>query len=1004
MQRILAILLGATLLVPTTLASHNTEDAIADQAEFSINSALRLPDPTRLGEVPDRETSPKRVQGQAQQPSFPLQKQAGGVAAENTLWAKFPNGTLPIRARGGQQTGSAARRVPSGQSHTPRTRVAKAPQGGFGQRVCVCLCLFGQNLARWRSHEVASQPVCVPASAGSVLDTHCTSPARSYPTRGSPRQGDFPQKGTRAASGAHRSRRGTAEVAFMATEVQNASAFCQVPRQQQNWVCDLPARMDASWFCTRTRMSVCKTNMPSFADANNRATRYSYDRLGRVITKQLPLSEGTVTYTYDSSAGSENAKGKLAKLEDPAQTKTFSYDKLGRTKKEIRNHKTVTHHQLKVNYETEYEYDLLGRLKSIKYPENPVSETRARACYEYGNTSFVKRVQINVDAESLLFTENCNRDIVSNITYNEFGQTKMFRLGNGVETKYTYDIKGRLIRLKSQREEDGSIKIYQDADYAFAIDNNIKTIANNNSFYQANYAYTYDGLDRLVDSNGSFQEHPNPVNSNDTTEQRFRRAFQYAKNGNLTRKEIFDTQTQEVTEGWDYSYANHAATQIAVNGSRRFRMSYDSVGNLTEKEDLTNNLHKEITYDSYNRISQIRDAANDVVVGAYHYDDQGFRVHKKGYYEKGNVPKNVEIIYPSMFYGIEYVPEDSTADSINNIYLNGIRIAALDQNSAVAYFITDQVDSVNLILDDAGKVLTTTQHLPYGETFVHRGDTDFVPKFNSQELDKESGLYYFNARYYEAEIARFTSADTVIDGEYDTQGWNRFSYTKGNPILYKDPTGHVVDTIVDIASVLYDVGSAIKHGVDYIKAKKDSKEEAQAKENLKEDATALIADVGASAIPGLTGAGAAVRAGKSGAVKKVGKAVVGKVVSAARGAASAVKGAAKKAVDKIKGIFRGKKDDVKPTAPYKRPSGSTTPAQRASVQGKPCVDCGSVTKKQVADHKKPLVKEYYEKGNIDKAKMRQNEAVQPQCPTCSARQGANLSRYSQQKKRELNLE
>lgn len=92
-----------------------------------------------------------------------------------------------------------------------------------------------------------------------------------------------------------------------------------------------------------------------------------------------------------------------------------------------------------------------------------------------------------------------------------------------------------------------------------------------------------------------------------------------------------------------------------------------------------------------------------------------------------------------------------------------------------------------------------------------------------------------------------------------------------------------------------------------------------------------------------------------------------------------------------------------PTTPYKRPSGATTRAQRESVQGKPCVKCGEMTSKQVAGHKKALVEEYYETGAIDRDKMRSLDAIQSECPTCSAREGAAMANYSKQKKKELGL-
>jgi hypothetical protein len=79
---------------------------------------------------------------------------------------------------------------------------------------------------------------------------------------------------------------------------------------------------------------------------------------------------------------------------------------------------------------------------------------------------------------------------------------------------------------------------------------------------------------------------------------------------------------------------------------------------------------------------------------------------------------------------------------------------------------------------------------------------------------------------------------------------------------------------------------------------------------------------------------------------------------------------------------------------YVRPTGATTAAQRASVQGLPCVTRGTTAPTQVADRVIPLGQEHYESGSVDLAAMHEMDAVQPQCPVCSARQGAALSRIA----------
>jgi hypothetical protein len=86
--------------------------------------------------------------------------------------------------------------------------------------------------------------------------------------------------------------------------------------------------------------------------------------------------------------------------------------------------------------------------------------------------------------------------------------------------------------------------------------------------------------------------------------------------------------------------------------------------------------------------------------------------------------------------------------------------------------------------------------------------------------------------------------------------------------------------------------------------------------------------------------------------------------------------------------------------PYVRPLG-TTRAQRKSVQGSPCVDCGKTAAVQRADHKDPLVVQYYRDGSIDLEKAKSLDAVQAQCPDCSNKQGGTLSAFSGRMKKLL---
>jgi RHS repeat-associated protein len=128
----------------------------------------------------------------------------------------------------------------------------------------------------------------------------------------------------------------------------------------------------------------------------------------------------------------------------------------------------------------------------------------------------------------------------------------------------------------------------------------------------------------------------------------------------------------------------------------------------------------------------------------------------------------------------------------------------------------DHLGSAQVVTDHAGNIYERIEYTPYGEVWVEdRGsghDVEVPYRFTGKELDSETGLYYYGARYLDPKRSRWLSGDPAMGeyipsapineearkrngnlpgmgGVFNVVNLHAYHYAGNNPVKYTDPDG-----------------------------------------------------------------------------------------------------------------------------------------------------------------------------------------------------------------------
>jgi RHS repeat-associated protein len=486
-------------------------------------------------------------------------------------------------------------------------------------------------------------------------------------------------------------------------------------------------------------------NLGTMTDANNATTTRTYDALNRMlsaVSSKTGSDTETVTYSYDEPGAGRNGVGRLATMNDPANTTSYRYERRGLLT-------SVADSDLM----TAFSYDADGDRTSVSYPSG-------------------RLVHYTFDFAGRPLTASNGASLVSSASYLPFGPVTSIAYGNGTTKTMQYDTRYRVTENKL------TTPVSVIADYLYQED----TAGNITQIHDAvNAAYNrdfgYDDINRLTTANSGISLWGAG-------------SYQYDAMGNTTSLHIGN-------RSLSFAYIGSTPKIQSVAGSEPASVSYDNAGNdVTGKTYGARNLLQHIASGD--------DEMPGPGETSYLYDGRGVRITTSlttpGAPPWGGTKTRRSVYSPELHLLAQSDWASFTAegqfDGTDYSWFadQPVAQAFTDPSQPTRYTFTDHLGTPILQTDAAAAVVWRAEYEPYGSIYTYRaGDADDpqalrLPGQEASEPLNTAGYNIF--RWYRSGWGRYTQADPIsLAG-----GMNLYRYAGDDPIGYADPLGLVTWT------------------------------------------------------------------------------------------------------------------------------------------------------------------------------------------------------------------